>query len=202
MSAPHPDTQLSIIARLSRAEDRDAWEQFTQVYQPFLYRYARRRGLSDDQAHDLVQRIMISVMGAVADWRPDPKRPKFRVWLYTIAHNHVIKYWRSSARHPVGSGGTTAMQILREVPDCDGQDDEQTEYRHQVVLFAASRIRKQVESQTWSAFWMTAIEGIDCQQVASQLEMSISSVYAARSRVISRIRSQLELMSEVSDEMP
>jgi RNA polymerase sigma-70 factor (ECF subfamily) len=191
-----------MIARLARVEDREAWEQFAQVYQPFLYRYARRRGLSDDQAQDTVQRIMMSVMGAVADWRPVAGGPKFRVWLYTIARNHVIKYWRSSQRNQISSGGTTAMQILNQVPQREGETDEQAEYRHQMVLFAASRIRKQIEPQTWSAFWKTAVEGIDCQQVAAELGMSISSVYAARSRVIGRIRSQLELMSEVSDEMP
>jgi len=37
-----PDTRSSLIARLADMGDNDAWREFASLYEPFIYRQARR----------------------------------------------------------------------------------------------------------------------------------------------------------------
>jgi len=51
-----PDTKASLILRLPSADDADAWREFVSVYEPFVYRFARRGGLQDGDAQGVVHR--------------------------------------------------------------------------------------------------------------------------------------------------
>ncbi len=66
------------------------------------------------------------------------------------------------------------------------------EYRRQVFRWAADRVREQVQSTTWEAFWQTAVEGRPVADVAVELGLAPGAVYVARSRVIRRLRREVE----------
>ena len=63
-----------------------------------------------------------------------------------------------------------------------------------IYLFdrAAERIRDEFQDSTWQAFWQTNIEGKDTRQVARSLDMTVGAVYIARSRVLARLKKQIE----------
>jgi hypothetical protein len=42
-----PDTRSSLILRLHDPADHDAWETFVSLYEPVVYRLARRMSLQD-----------------------------------------------------------------------------------------------------------------------------------------------------------
>ena len=56
-----PPTAPSLLVRLRDADDGAAWNQFIEIYSPVVYRYARRRGLQDADAADLMQDVLGSV---------------------------------------------------------------------------------------------------------------------------------------------
>ena len=47
---------------------------------------------------------------------------------------------------------------------------------------------------TWQAFFQTAMEGRTPSQVASHVGLSVGAVYVAKSRVIARLRLEVERM--------
>jgi RNA polymerase sigma-70 factor (ECF subfamily) len=53
-------------------------------------------------------------------------------------------------------------------------------------------VRVDFEEATWLAFWRTAVEGKSPQEVARQLDMSVGAVYIAKSRVLARLRDQVQ----------
>src|SRR5215475_2790981 len=59
-----PATRASLLVRLRDPHDKDAWGQFVQLYAPVVYGFARKRGLQDADAADLMQEVFRSVAGA------------------------------------------------------------------------------------------------------------------------------------------
>jgi RNA polymerase sigma factor (sigma-70 family) len=109
-----PGTRLSLLVRLRNAQDEQAWAEFSVIYSPLIYRLARRKGLQDADAADLVQEVMRAVASAIDRWDPDPARGPFRNWLFRIARNMMINFLASQRRHPQGVGGTVFSCMIEE----------------------------------------------------------------------------------------
>jgi len=184
-----PDTRASLIHRLKDRGDTEAWEQFTAIYQPLVYRLARRSGLQDADAHELVQDVMVAVARAVDRWQPDPQRGRFRDWLFRIARNLILNYLTRPKHRSVAAGGSL-MDLLEQHP---APSDEASalydlEYRREIFRWATDEVRQQVQAKTWEAFWLSTVEDRPIPSVAATLNMTIGSVYIARSRVMARLR--------------
>jgi RNA polymerase sigma factor (sigma-70 family) len=188
-----PETRYSLIARLERADDDEAWREFLAVYRPLVYRIARRRGLQHADAEDLTQQVFTAVGRAIKKFQPDPSQGRFRSWIARIAQNATIN---ALARRPrdAATGGTTAFELLREQlghSDCPREIID-LELRRSLFRRAAERIRDGFHETTWKAFWLTTVEGQDIAAAADALEISVGSVYAARSRIIYRLKREIE----------
>jgi len=69
-----------------------------------LYRYFLRQS-PRDVAEELFQDVWTRVIQARRRYRPDAT---FRTWLYTLARNRLIDYWRRQGRDPLGLSGDAA----------------------------------------------------------------------------------------------
>jgi RNA polymerase sigma-70 factor (ECF subfamily) len=193
-----PETRASLLVRIRDAQDRDAWQQFVDLYGPLVYRFARKRGLQDADAADLTQTVLQAVSGAIQRLDYDPARGPFRGWLFAIVRNQMHKLQQRAPHNPRGSGGTTAQQLLQEQPA--RQDREESlwdeEYRRQRFRWAAESVRDEFTESSWQAFWKTAVEGQTGAEVARSLAMTVGAVYTARSRVLARIRAEIETLRD------
>lgn len=184
-----PETRESLLARVRDPQDDEAWSRFVAIYRPAIYRLVRGRGLQDADAQDLTQQVLASVAGAIQRWEPDPAKGRFRSWLSRIVRNAVIN--AVTRRHPdVPVGGSDMLQLLEQQPDSDdaSEQDFDHEYRRAVFRWAQDQIRLEFHESTWNAFWLTTVEGQSVEQAAEQLDKSLGSVYAARSRVMRRLK--------------
>ena len=66
------------------------------------------------------------------------------------------------------------------------------EYRNEMFHRAAEQARGEFRESTWSAFWRTCVQHEPIAEVAQKLELSVGSVYVARSRIIARLRQIVE----------
>lgn len=190
MKTPFPETQYSLIARLTDTQDVAAWDQFVSIYEPLVYRLARTKGMQDADAREIVQEVLVAVSGAVERWEPDPERGRFRDWLFRIARNLMIKFLTRRKYRPLGSGDSGIATLLDQTvdPSPDATALFDLEYQREVYRWAAERVQEQVRDSTWQAFSMTTIDGRAIADVAHELNMSIGAIYIACSRVRSRLR--------------
>ncbi len=193
-----PETRVSLILRLPGGADTEAWREFVDIYEPFVYRFGRRAGLQDSDARELVQEVFLGITKAIRRWQPDPEQARFRTWLFRIARNQLLTHIKRR-RCESDCDSIAWRNIADRQPDAAGQDQIASEYRREVFRWASQRVRDQVQPTTWSAFWQTAVEGRSPAQVATDLGIPRSAVYVARSRVISRLQAQVALF-EQSDE--
>jgi RNA polymerase sigma-70 factor (ECF subfamily) len=82
--------------------------------------------------------------------------------------------------------------MLREHPAAGGEETAvfDLEYRREVFLWAAAKVRETVTPTTWQAFWQTSVEARPIAGVAQSLGISVGSAYIARSRVMAKLRDQ------------
>ncbi len=194
MSSLVPDTRQSLILRLPDRHDIEAWDQFVAIYEPLVFRLARVRGLQDADAHEVVQEVLLAVSNAVERWDPDSERGRFRDWLFRIARNFVINYLTRKKHKSIGTGDSAIHSLLynQAAESEELSQDFDLEYRREIFHFAAQNVRRQVKPRTWQAFWRTAVEGTDVVSAASELQMTSGAVHIARSRVLSRLRLEVQ----------
>ncbi|MEM7473769.1 MAG: sigma-70 family RNA polymerase sigma factor [Planctomycetota bacterium] len=187
-----PDTQASLLVKLRSQDDEMAWQEFLAIYQPVIYRIARKRGLQDADAQDLAQNVLVSVAGAIESWEPRDGT-RFRNWLRKIASNAILKALTRGPKDQ-GQGGTAAIENLNEyaVGEEELERDVQLERDREVYLRAAKMVRSEVNSATWQVFQMAVVEGVPIEKVALNLGKSVGAAYAARGRVMKRLQAAVE----------
>jgi RNA polymerase sigma-70 factor (ECF subfamily) len=197
MVTEFPDTRDSLLVQVQSPDNRAAWEEFVLMYRPVIYRLARRRGLQDADAQDLAQRVFVAVASAIGNWEKSSESVRFRHWLRRVARNAIIN---ALSRQPQdrAAGGTSVQQFLQEQPSTDPQAlaDIDLEYRRELYLRAAKIVRGDVEAHTWRAFELTVIEGRNIDQAAMELDKPVGSIYAARSRIMRRLRKAVQELEQ------
>jgi RNA polymerase sigma-70 factor (ECF subfamily) len=191
--SPSDATRPSLLVRIRDARDRDAWGEFVELYAPLVYNMARRRGLQDADAADLTQEVLRSVSAAIGRLDYDRVKGTFRSWLFTVTRNTLSKFFEAQRRTPRGTGDLAVQSWLERQT---GPDEESAvwdrEYQQRLLAVAAESVRASFEECTWQAFWQTAVEGKPGKEVARNLGMSVGAVYIAKSRLLGRIKEQVQ----------
>ncbi|MBK8002266.1 MAG: sigma-70 family RNA polymerase sigma factor [Verrucomicrobia bacterium] len=103
-------TRHSLLSRLRNLDDTASWHTFFNNYWRLLYNVARKSGLNDDEAQDVVQETVIAVARKMPEFRYDPARGSFKQWLLLITrrriHDHLRRAYRTlpPTRRDGGSG--------------------------------------------------------------------------------------------------
>jgi RNA polymerase sigma-70 factor (ECF subfamily) len=171
------------------------------VYQPVVYRMARRGGLSHESAEDVIQGVFLSVSQALNRWESRPQGPRFRHWLGRVARNAVLNAL-TRAKPDCAAGSSSIVRRLEEVPaDGDLTESLLRETRLEAIRFAAGLIEAEFSPKTWAMFEATSIVGKSAEEVAREFGCSLGSVYASRCRVTARLRAKVSELSDLwSDE--
>lgn len=181
-------TPPSLLAKVREPGDQRAWQEFVDLYTPLLYRWARRAGLQESDAADLLQDVFATLVQKLPEFQYD-RHKSFRAWLRTVTLNQ----WRDNCKRrglqPLGPNGA----VLEEIPTTDpfGAADEE-EYRQFLVGQALDLMQAEFQPTTWKACWQFVVCGRPAAEVARELGLSENAVYIAKSRVLRRLRQQLQ----------
>lgn len=191
-----PDTRYSLLARLAEPADVEAWNEFVSIYEQAVFRYSRNRGLQVADAQEVVQHVMLAVHQAVGNWTPTGRPGSFRAWLYKTAHRLCLQSLRDQRKCDRGAGGTSVVQRLQQIEDHDSARElAEQAWQQWAFCCAAGQVQREVEQGTWQAFWLAAVDGMPAAEVAWQLGMRTGNVYAAKCRVLARIRERTRMLS-------
>jgi len=139
--------------------------------------------------------VMRSVSNAIARLDYNRNQGTFRGWLFTITRNKIFNFFSARRIRPQGSGDTTTNRLLDTQPDnSDVADAWEMEYQRRLAALAMERVKGEFQENTWRAFWLTAVEGVAVADVAQQISISPGAIYVAKSRVLARLKEEVETM--------
>lgn len=184
-----PLTRASLLVQLRSGTDNGAWHEFVRLYGPVIYGFARKRGLQDADAADLMQDVLRSVSAAIGRLEYDQKRGTFRGWLFTITRNKIFNFLSARRIRPQSSGDSATNRLLNAQPDADESSDAwEMEYQRRIAKLAMERIKSEFQDNTWRAFWLTAVDGRSAAEASREVGLSTGAVYVAKSRVLARLK--------------
>jgi RNA polymerase sigma-70 factor, ECF subfamily len=180
-------TSASLLQRLRQSAAADAWVRFVKLYTPLLFFWARRLGLGHQDAADLVQDVFATLVQKLPGFEYDRDRG-FRNWLRTV----LVNKWRDICRRKavVIAGGDEALAELAAPEDRDGFGA--AEYRQHLVKRALELMQAEFSTKMWKAVWEHLVNDRPATEVAAELGIAVGTVYVAKSRVLSRLREELE----------
>ena len=195
-----PQTRQSLLVRL-QGQSSDAWSEFLEIYEQAILNYSRSRGLQDADARDVTQEVLAAVTKKIESWDPSADRGTFRGWLFRAARNIAVDRIRKQSRQATASGDTRVAQMISDSPGAVESESDAfwAEYRRKVFHWAAEKTRPEVRESSWQSFWLTSVEGQKAEDVARELGMTTGSVYAAKFRIVARLRELISRLDENDD---
>jgi RNA polymerase sigma-70 factor (ECF subfamily) len=192
-------TRRSLLSRLRDVEDAGSWQTFFDLYWRLLYNVARRAGLGEADAQDVVQDTLLAVSREMPGFRYDPARGSFKQWLSSIARRRVMDHLRKLYRQPLPAG-MSPDTLEREGAPVSVRDDFGElwgqEWEEAVLKAAISEVRSHANPKHFQVFDYCVLKEWPVAKVAATLEMNAAQVYLARHRVSQAVKRAARRINE------
>lgn len=162
------------------------------LYSPLILAWGRHAGLQEQDAADLAQEVFVKLLEVLPTFTYDPHKG-FRRWLRTV----TLNAWRDRRKRRADRSLPGDEAALADVAVPNGLESFwEAEYRQQLVNRAMALMRADFQPATWKAFWEQVVVGRPAKEVAAELGLSPGAAYAAKFRVLDRLRQELAGMLE------
>jgi RNA polymerase sigma-70 factor (ECF subfamily) len=191
-SAQGSGTNVTLLGRVCRdPTDNQSWSEFVHRYGPRVYTWCRKWHLSDADAQDVTQNVLMKLFVRLPSFTYDPKR-SFRAWLKTVTHHAWQDYLDSLRR--VGQTGQDSS-VLSALERVEARDDLvrhlEEEFDRELLAEATKRVQARVAPATWEAFRLLTQENLSTETVAQRTSMQPATVLVAKSKVIRMLREEV-----------
>lgn len=191
-------TRKSLLTRLKNWDDHAGWEDFFNTYWRLIYGVARRAGLNDTEAQEVVQLTVIAVAEKLksGEFKYDPQQGSFKAWLLTHTQWRIKDQFRlrkmAAQRHHDPESGS---ELLESIPDATAEEGFnnlwETEWRNNLMQLALERVRPRVAARTFQIFQLHVRKDRPVEEVARRLGVSRAQVHLAKHRVAIMVRKEL-----------
>ena len=162
--------------------------------------------LTPDENDELVQQVMSEIFqkDIVGKYDPDhipddvvfhydPSHGRFRHYLRKIIRNQALKILQKrkgfvELDDPEKPAVEPAIDVWNELWD--------EEWKRHVLAMALTELKGHVQPETYVAFEMYAIQERPVQEVAKFLNLSVASVYTAKSRCVAALKEIISKLEE------
>jgi RNA polymerase sigma-70 factor (ECF subfamily) len=188
------ETPLSLLERLRGPSDEAAWNRLVDLYTPFVERWLSAARVPQQDAADLAQDVMATLVRELPRFEHAGRAGAFRRWLKTIVVHRSLGYWRNRSSRGSAVEQQMAGEIMSQLEDPRGDLAARWDAEHDE--FVLRRLMELVEPEftvsTWRAFWGLVFERRSAAAVAGELGISPNAALIAKSRVLQRLRHEAE----------
>ena len=186
------DTSLSLLDRLQRRSDAEAWQRLVDLYTPLLRGWLGRYALQPSDVDDLVQEVLAVVVRELPCFQHNQRTGAFRSWLRGVLLHRLRAFWQARQARPHAAGDRAFARVLDELEDPHSGLSRLWDQEHDrhVLRQLLQLVERDFAPSTWQAFRWTALEGAAPDAVAAELGLTANAVCIAKSRVLQRLRQE------------
>jgi RNA polymerase sigma factor (sigma-70 family) len=214
--AARPDefipTRESLLSRIKDWGDRESWQDFFDTYWRLIYSTARKAGLTDAEAQDIVQETVLSVAKNIEGFKYDPAVCSFKTWMLQSTRWRILNQLKRREREQAGpmpglagssrparGDDTDRTATLERLPDPAGVDLEAVwdeEWEKHLLATALERLKRRVDPEQLQVFDLYCLEQWPARKVARTLGVNLGRVYLAKHRVGRMLKKEIQTLRQ------
>lgn len=195
-------TRRSLIMKLADWQDRRSWDEFYRTYRRLIYAVARKAGLREDEAWDVVQETVLTIAKQSRTQAYDPERGSFKQWLWTVTRWRINDRFRDRAKDtaaPLPDTAAPQPAPVEAIPDSDSAFERlwDTEWQENLMKAALERVKLRVTPQQYQIFDYSVLRNMPAAEVRRKLGISLTQLYLARHRVGGVLKKEIAYLKEM-----
>lgn len=192
-------TRSSVLRTVANTADEAAWGRFFDLYAGFVFAIARSKGLTAEDADDVVQSVFIELARRMPTFEYDRGKGRFRSYLLELVNWRIIDKLKSSKRE------TEQKNTYQDETKCrptlgDPATAAEREWQAAALNEALRRLQPDVKPDHFAAFVESTIEGLDTETVMNLHDLSRDNLYQIRTRLTAKLKPLLETVLKEMDE--
>ena len=194
-------TRLSLIERLADWGDQARWQEFFDTYWRLIYSVARKAGLTDSEAQDVVQDTVITIAKSIGKY--DRQAGSFKGWLLNTTRWRIADQFRkrdpAANKSPARKDHSDETATIERIPGADGREVElewDREWDLNLFQAALERVKKKVAARQFQIFECCAIKRWSAARVAESLRVNVAQVYLAKHRVSALMKKEVAALAK------
>lgn len=176
------DKDLRLIKKIKKRNSRNAADELVSNYYKEIYIYVFKQISDKETSMDLTQEIFISMLKSLHSF--DENKASFRTWLYRIATNKVVDYFRSK-----NYKYTTLVETIE-----DRQIEDTTDFtvnlEHKEDVEKIQAIVNKLSSEHQEIFRLKIFLEATFLEISKILELSESTVKTKYYSIIKKIKKE------------
>ncbi|MEF9992474.1 MAG: sigma-70 family RNA polymerase sigma factor [Peptostreptococcaceae bacterium] len=173
---------LKLIRKINKKNDRKAADELISKYYKEIYTYIYKQLSEKESAMDLTQDIFISVLKGLH--RFDGNKATFKTWIYKIATNKIIDYYRSNKYK--------YKNLLDDIDrvHIETGDDFVLNLEHREDIKKVQCIVNELDRDQQEIFRLKIFMDMQFNEISEILGMPISTIKSKYYRLIKKIRDE------------
>lgn len=178
-------SEAKLIKRVKEKGDREAASELIQRHYKDVYTYVFRQTKNEELSKDLTQDIFIAVLKSIRSF--EGSRASFKTWVYKIASNKIIDYYRS--KHYKYSN------LFEEIDNYDfaSKYNLQEEFELKEDAAEVIEIVNELDFNLQQIFRLKVFAGLTFKDIGKLLEISESTAKTRYYSTVKKIQKALEV---------
>jgi RNA polymerase sigma-70 factor (ECF subfamily) len=200
---PALQTRATLLQRLKNWQDQASWQDFFDTYWGLIYGVARKSGLSDAEAQDVVQETLVAVAKHMPAFTYDPNIGSFKAWLLNQTRWKILDQIRKrkavNMAEPRAGDSETGTSPIEKIADPNSQEFDavwEEEWQQKLLAAAIDNVKRRVDPQKYQIFDFYVNKEWPPEKVAHSFGIAIDQVYIAKHRITQAIKSEVERLEK------
>jgi RNA polymerase sigma-70 factor (ECF subfamily) len=193
-------TTTTILHDLRDYANRGAWDRLVERFRRPIASFVREVGVAPADCEDVAQNTLLAFAEAYRGGKYDRDAGRLSRWLFGIAYKQALRQRRRDAHDPPAPAlpeGAEPNAVLDEATASDVWDRLWS--RH-LLEKGIEQARGEFDADAFRIFELVVLEDRSPAEVAAELGLPAQAVYAAKHRVLRRVRELIAELGELQDE--
>ncbi len=178
------DNDKRLIKKIKKKSDKVAANELISIYYKEIYSYVYKQTGDKEISMDLTQEIFISILKSINNY--DEKKASFRTWLYKIATNKLIDYYRSKYYK------YNTISVSIEDFDIYDKEDIEITIENKEVIEKIINIINRLKVVDQQVFRLKIFADYTFLEISNALEIPESTVKTRYYSILGKVRKDFE----------